>query len=174
MTISWNTLLHDPNNFLSKCNNVSSLTVSCHQRFEFGMHKRNIRRSSLVRDLMKCIQFKLWSTHQARWFGVSYPNLEQLDYFQEQQRIVQGMWNYCRRNWNCICTFISVQYLCMMVLYMLLVKSCSEFFWTGLMWQYWTGWEHPRSEPSWKSRGYYQNQSCRKTTFKYRSSEWDY
>lgn len=61
------------------------------------------------------------------WFGVSCLNLKQLDFhfcLQEQWWMVLGMWNYCRWNWNCICTLHIYAWGCSMPP----VKAHLEFF----------------------------------------------
>lgn len=106
----------------------------------------------LVKNLNKRIQFRLWNTKQASWFGVLCPNLEQLDSIsclQEKWRMLQGKWNCFRRNWNCICSFISTQCLYMMMLYATGQRQFRIFFKIS-RWQHLTG---RGSKPNWKFMG---------------------
>lgn len=115
---------------------------------QFVMRKRNIRRQ---KDLVKRIQYSLWSTHKARWFWTPYPNVEQLNFdscLHEQWWMVQGMWNNDRKNWNCIRTHISWQYSCIMVFNATSQWSLKFFFQEHQSAKTELAGEQPRSEPS--------------------------
>ena len=86
-------------------------------------------------------QFKQWNIHQVRWFGAPCPNLGLLGSIfclKEQLWLEPSMWNFYGRNWNCICTFISVPFSCMTELRATDQRLC-RISWQKSKFQPWIG-----------------------------------